>query len=521
MIEKVDFLVIGSGIAGLSTAIQLQKYGKVLILAKKAIDECNTNWAAGGIAASGPWSPDYEGHIQDTLIAGDGACKEEVVRAIINKGTDRIQDLINWGLNFDVNGVGEFDLGLEGGHQKRRVLHTKDLTGKSILETLIQQAKSLSNIELRAEQVAINLIEVNGQCVGCYVLDNKKHEIYSLHAKATILATGGTGKVFLYTSNPDVATGDGIAMAWRIGATISNMEYIQFHPTCLYHPFAKNSLISEALRGEGAILTDRNGKRFMKDVHPLGDLAPRDIVSRAIDKVLKSTGDDFVYLDISFKDANFIKERFPGVYNKCLEFNIDITKQPIPVVPAAHYCCGGVRAEINGQTDVPRLYAVGETSCTGFHGANRLASNSLLEGIVCGYECGNYVGQKYGKQLFESIQVPEWVEGNVKESSEVFVITSNWNEVRNTMQYYASIIRSYSYLLRARKRITLIHEEVNQYYWDFKITSDLIELRNLLTVARLIIESSMARHESRGAHFRLDFPQHANVVKDTSIKRYW
>jgi L-aspartate oxidase len=521
MIEKVDFLIIGAGIAGLTAAIQLQKYGKVLVLVKNELTDANTAWAAGGIACSGPWSEDYEGHIKDTLEAGDGICNEEAVKFIVYHGAERIQDLIDWGLKFDLSESGEFDLGREGGHHVRRVLHTGDLTGRSIHNTLIQKAKELPNIELRTHQTAINLIEIKGECSGAYVLRKQTDEIYTVHSKATILATGGVGKVFLYTSNPDVATGDGIAMAWRIGAEIQDMEFIQFHPTCLYHPFAKNSLISEALRGEGAILKDQRGRRFMEKVHPLKDLAPRDIVSRAIDRVLKETGDEYVFLDISFKDAAYLKKRFPGVYEKCLQFGIDITKDPIPVVPAAHYSCGGVKADVKGQTNVPRLFAIGETACTGLHGANRLASNSLLEGLVCGYECGIYVGQKYGDKGHPLEQLPEWDARGVTDSKEAFVITSNWDEIRQTMQHYASIVRSDTYLLRARKRISMIHDEVTQYYWDFKITSDLIELRNLLTVARLIVESAMARKESRGAHFSLDYPNKADVVRNTIMKRYW
>src|SRR5271157_1118231 len=520
MIEKVDFLVIGAGCAGLSTALQLQKFGNVLVLAKKGLDDCNSWWAAGGIAASGPWNDDYEGHIQDTLEAGDGLCNETTVRFIVNKSTERIQDLMDWGLEFDASETGEFELGQEGGHHTRRILHTTDETGKSILQVLIDQCKLYANIEIRPHQYAINLIGKKGECCGAYVLNDTTQEIYSIYSKATILATGGVGKAYLVTSNPDVATGDGIAMAWRMGATIENMEMIQFHPTCLFHPFAKNSLISEALRGEGAILKDKHGNRFMENVHPLKELAPRDIVSRAIDRTLKETGDNCVYLDISFKDPDYLKRRFPGVYNKCMEFGIDITKEPIPVIPAAHYCMGGVKAEVNGTTDVPRLFAVGESASTGLHGANRLASNSLLECLVCGYECGNNVGP-----LCQDIQlddtVPEWQAENVREPDENFIITSNWNELRFAMQNYASIVRSEVYLLRARKRITLIHEDVDKYYWDFRITSDLIELRNLLTNARLIVESALARHESRGAHYRVDYPEKADVVRNTVMKQSW
>jgi len=528
MIEKVDFLIIGAGSAGLSTAIQLQKYGKVLVLAKKTLDDASSNWAAGGVAATGPWIPDfnvgnaYDAHVADTLEAGDGLCNEETVRFIVKHGTDRIQNLIDWGLQFDVHEeTGEFDLGREGGHHIRRILHTKDETGKSILHTLIKKAQELPNIEIRINQYAINLIEQKGQCVGCYVLNNTNQDIYAVQSKAVILATGGAGKAYAVTSNPDVATGDGIAMAWRIGASIANMEMIQFHPTCLYHPYAKNSLISEALRGEGAILKDKEGHRFMEGVHPLKELAPRDIVARAIDKSLKQSGDNCVYLDISFKDATYLKNRFPGIYNKCKQFGVDITTEAIPIVPAAHYCMGGVLADTNGTTNVPRLFAVGETSCTGLHGANRLASNSLLECLVAGYECGNYVGKKY-QEKGNSDKVLEWkTPSNMKEPTEKFIVTSNWNEIRATMQAYVSIIRSNMYLMRARKRITMIHEDVDQYYWDFRITSDLIELRNLLTVSRLITESALARKESRGAHYTIDYPYKAEIIRNTIMKQAW
>jgi len=520
MDSKSDFLIIGAGISGLSAALALEKYGKVLILTK-GNKQSNTYYAAGGIAASGPWSDDFEGHIQDTIIAGDGLCDPEVVHEIIHKGTERIKDLLGWGVDFDKKSPTQFDLGKEGGHHTRRVLHHEDLTGKAIIETLLHQVALCPNIKIKPEQVAINLIEIDGTCSGVYVLDQNIGKIYPIQAKAIILATGGIGKVYLYTSNPDIASGDGIAMASRIGAEIINMEMVQFHPTCLYHPLAKNALITEAIRGEGAILTDIRGKRFMEGIHPQKELAPRDIVARAIDLVLKETGDDYVLLDISFKDAEYIKKRFPGVYETCMKFDIDFTKQPIPVVPAAHYSCGGIKASISGATNIPHLYAIGECTCTGFHGANRLASNSLLEGIVCGHECGEEVGKKYKNIPLPNINLEEWNEKDITDSKEAFVISFNWAEIRNVMQNYAAIIRSDSYLLRARHRISLIHEEVDTYYWNFKITADLIELRNLLTVARLIVESALARKESRGAHYTLDYPQKGNVVKDTMIKRYW
>ncbi len=519
--EKVDFLVIGAGVSGLSTAIKLQKYGKVLVILKRDFGDCNTYYAAGGIACSGPWSEDYEGHIKDTLVAGAGLCKKDVVEYVVYHGTERIQELMDWGLDFDIRDSGKLDLGKEGGHHTRRVLHTGDLTGRSVHKTLLEKARSLPNIEFRPYQMAVNLIKKQGECAGCYILDVKTEKIYTIKSKATIIAAGGIGKVFLYTSNPDVSSGDGIAMAWRAGAKISNMEFVQFHPTVLYHPEAKNTLVSEALRGEGAILKDKRGNRFMEGVHPLNDLAPRDIVSRTIDRVLKESGDECVYLDISFKNSEFVKERFPGIYNKCIKFGIDITKEPIPVVPAAHYSCGGVTATIKGKTNIPRLFVVGESSCTGLHGANRLASNSLLEGLVCGHECGEYIGKTIGSQKFQKYGVKEWEADWVVDSNEAFVINLNWNEIRMFMQNYCSIIRSDSYLKRARRRISILRDEIHRYYWNFKITSDLLELRNLLDIADLIVRSALARRESRGTHYTLDYPEKADVIRDTIIKKPW
>ena len=521
MVQHIDFLILGAGVSGLSAAISLQQYGKVLILTKKNRHECNTYYAAGGIACSGPWSDDFEGHIKDTLVAGDGLCDKEVIEYIVKGGQKRIEELIDWGIDFDKTETGEYDMGREGGHHTRRILHNGDLTGRSLLETLLEKAESCPNIEFRTDQIAINLIEKSGECMGAYILNSNTQEIYVIQAKATIIATGGIGKVYLYTSNPDVASGDGIALASRMGAQIANMEFVQFHPTCLYHPLAKNSLVSEALRGEGAILKDIRGKRFMENVHELKELAPRDIVSRAIDSVLKETGDSFVYLDISFKEADYLKKRFPGVYAKCLEFGIDITTEPIPVVPAAHYSCGGIKATVRGETNVLRLFAIGEASCTGLHGANRLASNSLLEGLVCGHDCGEFVGDRFGEDDFPDVSIEEWSEHGIIDSKEAFMITLCWQEIRMTMQNYASIVRNDSYLLRARHRISMIAQEVDQYYWNFTITGDLIELRNLLTVARLIVESAIARKESRGTHYRLDYPDKADTIRDTKIQRYW
>ncbi len=521
MTEKIDFLILGAGVAGLSTAIKLQKYGKILILAKNSIKECNTYFAAGGISCVWGEEDTFEKHVKDTITAGDGLCNKKVVEKIVSDGPGRIKELIEWGLDFDKLPDNRYNLAKEGGHSKRRIFHVKDLTGKAVLDTLYDKAKSYKNIIFREWQIAINLYVKDNICRGAHILDRKTNEIYTISAKATVIATGGCGKVYLYTSNPDIASGDGIAMAYRAGATVANMEFIQFHPTCLYHPYAKNALISEALRGEGAILKDTNGKPFMDRYHKLKDLAPRDIVSRAIDDLLKKTGEDCVYLDVSFKDPEFLKNRFPGINETCLKYDIDFTKEPIPVVPAAHYCCGGIVADTNGATNIKRLFAVGECSCTGFHGANRLASNSLLEGLVCGHNCGQYIGEIMNSLGPNNLTIPDWHEGSISDSNERVVISQNWEEIRKVMQNYAGIVKMDKLLKRAWDRLTLINEEIVQYYWNFKITSDLIELRNLCTIARLILKCAHARKESRGIHYNLDYPEKANLARNSTVRKHW
>jgi len=388
---STDVLIIGGGISGLSLAIKLSQFAKdykILLITKEKLEESNTFYAQGGIACVWNENDNFEKHIQDTLIAGDGLCDENIVRQILTQAPQRIKELIKWGVEFDRNENGEYDLGKEGGHSERRILHVNDLTGKSVESKLIEQVRKINNIEIKEQWCAVNLYAKDFVCYGAYILDQARREIHNIAARITVLATGGAGKIYLYTTNPDVASGDGIAMAYRAGTTIANMEFYQFHPTCLYHPYAKSFLITEAMRGEGAILMDIAGNKFMEKYHPEKDLAPRDVVSRAIDAELKKSGDDHVYLDISsYRDSNFIKSHFPGIYEECLKYNIDITTDPIPVVPAAHYCCGGVLAGIDGITDVKNLYVIGESACTGFHGANRLASNSLLEGLVCAHNC--------------------------------------------------------------------------------------------------------------------------------------
>jgi L-aspartate oxidase len=521
--HKTDVLIIGGGISGLILAIKLKELSEdidILIITKEKLEDCNTFYAQGGIACVWEEKDSFEKHIQDTLVAGDDLCKEDVVRKIITQAAPRIQDLIDLGINFNKDNKGKYQLGQEGGHSERRIFHVDDLTGKSVEEELIKKVKNLNNIDIREKQCAINLYAKNLKCCGAYVLDQETQVINNISAKATVLATGGAGKIYFYTTNPDVASGDGIAMAYRAGAMISNMEFFQFHPTCLYHPFAKNFLITEAMRGEGAILKDLKGREFMAKYHPLRELAPRDIVSRAIDAELKKTGDDHVLLDIaSYKDSKFIKNHFPGIYENCLKFNIDITKQPIPVVPAAHYCCGGIVADVNGKTDVKNLYVIGESACTGLHGANRLASNSLLEGLVCANECATAIFNEIKELKIREFE--EWEIGDAVPSSEGVIVTQNWDEIRYTMQNLVGVVRSDMRLKRALKRMNLFYEEIDQYYWSYQIDKNLVELRNLSMVAEIIIRCAMSRKESRGTHFNEDHPQKQQIARNSFIKRPW
>lgn len=520
---KTDILIIGAGVSGLSLALKLSQLVpniNITLITKEEIRECNTFYAQGGIASVWGKNDNFEKHVQDTLIAGDGLCNEDVVRSIITKAPKIINELIEMGVEFTKDASGDYDLGKEGGHSERRILHVNDLTGQSVEENLIQQVTKLRNVEIKENWCAINLYATNFRCDGAYVLDQKSGEIYGIAAKATIIATGGAGKIYLYTTNPDVASGDGIAMAYRAGAIIANMEFYQFHPTCLYHPFAKSFLITEAIRGEGAILKDINGDAFMERYHPLKELAPRDIVSRAIDAELKRTGNDHVLLDIaSYKSPEFIKHHFPGVFKNCLKFNIDITKDPIPVVPAAHYCCGGVLTKLNGSTKVKNLYVIGESACTGLHGANRLASNSLLEGLVCGQECAEFLAKEINDLKINDFK--EWEPGHAVPSTEAVVLTQNWDEIRRFMWNYVGIVRTDKRLQRAKKRINLLLDEINQYYWDFQIEKNLVELRNLATVAKLIIVSAISRKESRGIHYNIDYPNKSRMVRLTTLRRPW
>ncbi len=540
--KQFDFVVLGSGIAGLSFALKVAPHGRVAIITKKNRAESNTNYAQGGIAAVTSKEDSVEFHVRDTLEAGAGLCKEDIVRTIIQEGPARIGELIELGMHFSEreiprsNGARELDLGKEGGHSKRRILHAKDVTGREIERALLAAVAAQPNIEIFEDHFAIDLVTTHklgtgvaqasqhgsgsdNRCVGVYVLDKATGSVETFAAPVTLLATGGCGKVYLYTTNPDIATGDGVAMAYRAGAAVANMEFVQFHPTCLYHPKAKSFLISEAVRGEGGILKSIAGVEFMDKYHPLKSLAPRDIVARAIDSEMKRSGVDYVLLDIRHKPANFIIERFPNIYQTCLRYGIDITKEPIPVVPAAHYQCGGVRTTVDGETDIGGLYAIGEVACTGLHGANRLASNSLLEALVCAHRAAQRVVTSSMQPL--ATEIPSWHSGNADNPDEMVVVSHNWDEIRRTMWDYVGIVRTNKRLQRAQKRIANLQEEIQSYYWDFIVTSDLLELRNIATVAEVIVASALQRPESRGLNYNLDYPQPnpAWAQRDTVLRK--
>lgn len=517
---ETDYLVIGSGIAGLSLSIKLSELGTVALVTKRDFLDGSTSYAQGGIAAVMSPEDSFEEHVRDTLKAGAGLCREDVVRKVVEEGPVRIQELIQWGMAFTRSEQTEeekYELGLEGGHSHRRVMHAGDFTGSEIAKTLLKRAKECRSIRFFDHHAAIDLItseKLGGAapyaCLGAYILDVKSQRVLTfLGRRGAFLATGGAGKVYLYTSNPDVSTGDGMSMAYRAGAVMANMEFVQFHPTCLYHPQAKSFLVSEAVRGEGGILLTMDGTAFMAAYDPAKELAPRDIVARAIDNELKKRGDPFVYLDIRHRGEEFVRKRFPMIYQQCLKFGIDITKDRIPVVPAAHYFCGGVKTDDVGKTSIPGLWAIGEVACTGLHGANRLASNSLLEGLVFAHRAFEAV-----KSLRASVpplasprQAPAWNPGNARDSDEQVVITQNWDEIRQLMWNYVGIVRSDKRLERAYRRIQLLQQEIQEYYWDFIVTPDLIELRNIATAAELVIRSAMMRKESRGLHFNLDHPK--------------
>ena len=516
---KFDVAIVGSGLAGLSVALHLAKTRKVVVISKRALLDGASNWAQGGIAAVLDSGDSHAEHIADTLDAGAGLCDEPATRFIVEHGREAIDWLIEQGVPFTRDASAElgFHLTREGGHSQRRIIHAADATGHAVQVTLEQIVRSNPNITLLENHYAIDVISSNKagakslepRCVGLYVQDVQSGEVITIAAEHTVLATGGAGKVYLYTTNPDTATGDGIAMAWRAGCRVGNMEFIQFHPTCLYHPYAKSFLITEAVRGEGGLLKlpdtagDAAGTRFMPAYDDRAELAPRDIVARAIDAEMKKRGLDYVDLDISHKSPEFLREHFPTIYAKCLELGIDISTQPIPIVPAAHYTCGGVITDLSGRTDMPGLYAVGEASCTGLHGANRLASNSLLECVVLGRATAQYIEAQAPR---EAMDLPTWDESRVTDADEEVIIAHNWDELRRFMWNYVGIVRTTKRLERAKHRIRLLKEEIDEYYAHFRITRDLLELRNLVEVASLIVNSALARRESRGLHYSRDFP---------------
>ena len=525
MTATYDFLVIGSGLAGLTAALELGRHGRVLVASKLEASEGNSTYAQGGIACVTDADDTIESHLSDTLETGCGLTNPAVAERILRGGAERIAALERAGLEFErrKGRKNEYDLGQEGGHSHRRVLHVGDITGHAMMAVLIAQAQAHPRITIRENLMAIDLVTTgwigcagDNRCVGAYFLDRRSNEIFPVHAACTVLATGGLGKVYLYTSNPDVATGDGVAMAWRAGLPVRNMEFVQFHPTCLYHPEAKSFLISEAVRGEGGELKDVRGRPFMQDFDDRGSLATRDVTAKAIDYVMKKHGDPYVYLDITHRSEAFLRGRFPNLYAACLRYGVNMAREPIPVVPAAHYSCGGVVAEVNGTTALPGLYACGEVASTGLHGANRLASNSLLEAVVCGHETALEIARVW-KQFTAPVSIPGWKSGEAVSSDEAVVVEHNWNEVRTAMWDYVGIVRTDRRLARARARIRNLRQEIRQYYGDYLVTSDLLELRNIADVAELIIRSAEQRRESRGLHYMADHPEPAGSPADTLI----
>jgi L-aspartate oxidase len=532
MIIETDILVIGSGVAGLSLALKASDAAKVSVVTKRELMESSTRYAQGGIATVLDDKDSFESHVEDTLVAGAGLCRRETVELVVRSGPDRIRELIKLGVKFTrrdtIGKTKEYHLTREGGHSARRIIHADDLTGAEVERALIAACKGRPSIKLYEHHAAIDLIttdklktskQLKPRCVGAYVLDGKTGQVHTFHAKVVVLATGGVGKVYLYTSNPDVATGDGVAMAFRAGCPVANMEFIQFHPTVLYDPKGKSFLITEAMRGEGAVLRRINGKRFMRAYHPKEELAPRDIVARAIDHEMKVSGDDHVLLDITHKKAAFIKKHFPNIYKTTREHGLDITREPIPVVPAAHYLCGGVMVDDNGATALPGLFVIGESAFTGLHGANRLASNSLLEALVYAHRAAA-AAQEIASRPGPRVGLPEWDIGRAVDSDEAVVVSHNWDEIRRAMWNYVGIVRTNKRLERALNRVRLIGKEIHNYYWDFLLTADLIELRNLTLVAELIIRSAIARKESRGLHYNLDYRVTDDALNhDTIIAR--
>ncbi|KRO62544.1 MAG: L-aspartate oxidase [Verrucomicrobia subdivision 6 bacterium BACL9 MAG-120820-bin42] len=524
---SAEVIVIGSGIAGLSFALKAARHAKVLLLTKKNAAESNTNYAQGGIACVTSAEDSAELHIRDTVGAGAGLCREEVVRDVVQDGPARVAELVELGVKFTErkNGVGhEPDLGKEAGHSKRRVLHAGDITGRELEKALLAGVRASPQIRVREDIVAIDLVTTKkrklpgpNRVLGLYVLDGGTQRVEAIRAQVVVLATGGCGKCYLYTTNPGIATGDGVAMAYRAGVAIANMEFVQFHPTCLFHPSAPSFLISEALRGEGGVVVNAKGEDFTKKTDPRGSLAPRDIVARAIDEEMKESGAACVYLDIRAKGAEFLEKRFPAITATLRGLGIDPALQPIPVVPAAHYQCGGVPADLAGKTELTGLWALGEVACTGLHGANRLASNSLLEALVMAHRAAESLPTVLAK-MARVVSIPAWKEGKAHDADEMVVITHNWKEIRQLMWDYVGIARTKKRLLRAQSRLRLLLQEVEEFYWNFRVTGDLLELRNLALCASLIVESALQRKESRGLHAIADYPKLQRVPKDTVIR---
>ena len=526
-----DTLVLGSGIAGLTYALRMAAHGTVAVVTKREREETNTRWAQGGIASVMDPSDSFDAHVEDTMNAGDQLNHPDIVRICVEEGPALIRELITLGVAFtrDKDDPTQLDLTREGGHSARRVVHAKDTTGLSVQLGLVAATRNHPNITFFEHHHAVDLITRRrlglpgaDRCLGAYVLDASSDRVDTFVAKAVMLATGGAGKVYRYTSNPDIATGDGIAMAWRAGCPVANMEFYQFHPTCLYHPKAKNFLITEACRGEGGILRRADGTAFMSRYHPMGDLAPRDIVARAIDNEMKRTGDASVFLDMTHLPAAFLEDHFPGVHAQLMEFGIDMRVEPIPVVPAAHYCCGGVQSDAWGQTSLPALLVAGETAHTGLHGANRLASNSLLEGMVFGHRAAQVSPALLAAGPADlDPDVPEWSVGFAKNPDEGVLIAHAWDELRRIMWNYVGIVRSNKRLMRAKRRIEVLNQEIKDDYWEFTLSRDLIELRNIAQVAELIVESALVRKESRGLHYTVDYPERddANWKRDTVLQR--
>jgi len=532
--DRVDVLVLGTGVAGLMVALKAARVGSVLVVAKTTRQESNTAWAQGGIAAVWDDADSTDNHVQDTLVAGAGLCRREAVDQTVHEAAARVKELIDLGVQFSRRDdrPAEYSLHREGGHSHRRILHADDLTGAEVVRALLAAVDADPSIQLVEQVIGVDLVTESGlarrkglppvepdRVLGAYLMDTRTGRVHAVAARVVILCTGGAGKVYLYTTNPDIASGDGIAMAWRAGARVANLEFVQFHPTCLFHPHAKSFLISEALRGEGGVLRLANGERFMPRYDPRAELAPRDIVARAIDDVLKRRGDDCVFLDMTHLDRSALQARFPNIWARTQELGIDMATTPLPVVPAAHYFCGGVQTDLAGESSIRNLYAVGEAACTGLHGANRLASNSLLEALVFAHHAVESAAARL-PDLPAPEPLPPWDPGRAVDSDEQVVITQVWDEIRRFMWNYVGIVRTTRRLLRARSRVELVQEEIHDYYWDFTLTAPLIELRNLATVADLVIESALRRRESRGLHYTLDFPNpDGRWIRDTVLRR--